>query len=81
MSEIQDDGLYDADFVRGFFGGNKPIDRATLYRGIKAGRFSPPVHPSPGMSRWVGRDLRADKQRILDGSREPLPSPKTRAVA
>jgi predicted DNA-binding transcriptional regulator AlpA len=33
-------------------GGDKPISAATFYRGIHAGRFPPPEHPSPGISRW-----------------------------
>lgn len=32
-------------------GGTKPIDPSTYYRGVKAGRFPPPYHPSPGVVR------------------------------
>jgi hypothetical protein len=32
-------------------GGSKPISVATYYRGVKAGRFPAPEHPSPGISR------------------------------
>lgn len=32
-------------------GPGKPISIATLYRGIKAGRYPPFDHPSPGISR------------------------------
>jgi len=39
-------------------GGTKPIDPATFYRGVKAGRFPKPVHPMPGISRiWKSRLL------------------------
>ena len=32
-------------------GKNKPVDKATYYRGVKAGRYNGPFHPSPGISR------------------------------
>lgn len=32
-------------------GEERPISLATLYRGIKAGRYPPFEHPSPGISR------------------------------
>jgi predicted DNA-binding transcriptional regulator AlpA len=37
-----------------FFGGsNSPLNPATLYRGIKAGKYPPPVKIGQGTSRWV----------------------------
>jgi predicted DNA-binding transcriptional regulator AlpA len=36
-----------------FFGGSKPINPATLYRGIKAGRYPAPVKIGPNISRWL----------------------------
>jgi hypothetical protein len=32
-------------------GGKKPISPSTYYRGVKAGRYPPPEHPSPNVSR------------------------------
>ena len=32
-------------------GGTKPINIATYYRGVKAGRLPAPEHPTPGLSR------------------------------
>ena len=32
-------------------GGSRPVDPATYYRGVKAGRLPPPEHPTPGISR------------------------------
>ena len=32
-------------------GGDKPIHRTTYYRGVKAGIFPAPEHPSPGIAR------------------------------
>jgi predicted DNA-binding transcriptional regulator AlpA len=36
-----------------FFGGSKPIHAATLYRGVKSGRFPAPVKIGPNSNRWV----------------------------
>ena len=47
------DELMDADAVCAVFGGNKPIDPSTLYRGIKAGRYPAPVKIGPNISRWI----------------------------
>jgi hypothetical protein len=43
-------------------GEKKPISAATYYRGVKAGRFTPPEHPSPNISR-VDLDKLAAKLR------------------
>ena len=44
-----------------FFGGSKPLNPATLYRGIRQGRFPRPVKVGPGTSRW----LRAECEAVL----------------
>jgi predicted DNA-binding transcriptional regulator AlpA len=37
-----------------FFGGaNSPLNPATLYRGIKTGKYPRPLKVGPGTSRWV----------------------------
>ena len=36
-------------------GGSKPVHPSTYYRGVRAGRYPPPEHPSPNISR-VDRD-------------------------
>jgi hypothetical protein len=45
-SSVEDDGLYDLEFVCAFFGGNRPLHPATIYRGIEAGHYPRPVRPS-----------------------------------
>jgi hypothetical protein len=40
-------------------GGDRPIHPSTYYRGVDEGRFPPPVHPSPGISRVNLVKLRA----------------------
>jgi predicted DNA-binding transcriptional regulator AlpA len=44
--------LLDKAEVCRFFRGSRPLHPATLYRGIKLGRYPRPVHVG-GSSRWV----------------------------
>jgi predicted DNA-binding transcriptional regulator AlpA len=41
------------------FGGSRPIDPSTLYRGIRAGRYPSPVKVGPGSSRWLRAEVEA----------------------
>jgi predicted DNA-binding transcriptional regulator AlpA len=77
---VEDDGLYDLEFVRAFFGGSKPVHATTIYRGIAAGRYPRPVRPSPNINRWIGKELKGAKQAILGAPRKPLRSPRHRGV-
>jgi hypothetical protein len=56
-NEIELGTIDDACAVIG--GKSKPVDRATYYRGVKAGRYNGPFHPSPGISRVDLTKLRA----------------------
>lgn len=48
-----------------FFGGINP---ATLYRGIRQGRFPyKPVKVGPGTSRWLRSECEAVLQALVDG--------------
>jgi predicted DNA-binding transcriptional regulator AlpA len=46
-------GLLDRAETCRFFGGTRPIHPATLYRGIREGRFPRAVKVGPGSSRWL----------------------------
>jgi len=45
--------LLDRREVCRFFGGSRPLNPATLYRGIRKGRFPKPLKIGPGTSRWL----------------------------
>jgi predicted DNA-binding transcriptional regulator AlpA len=47
-------------------GEGKPIDRSTFYRAIKNGLYPKPIHPTPGISRWMKGGLRAARQARID---------------
>jgi predicted DNA-binding transcriptional regulator AlpA len=43
-----------------FIGGSRPINPATLWRGVKAGRYSKPIRIGPQSVRWRRAELAAD---------------------
>ena len=59
--------LLDKVEVCRFFGGTRPINAATLYRGIAKGRYPKPVHVGPGSSRWLRSECEAVLQAMVDG--------------
>ena len=46
------------------YGGSKPIDPSTLYRGVKTGRYSKPMKISAKAVRWSRRNIRSDIVRM-----------------
>ena len=59
-----DDEYLDAKAACRFIGGSKPINQSTLWRNVKAGRYSPPDHIGPNMVRWSRNKLKRDLERI-----------------
>ena len=59
QSALSEVALWDRREVCRFFGGNRPIDPATLYRGIRKGRYPMPVKVGPGSSRWLRAECEA----------------------
>ena len=57
--------LLDRREVCRFFGGNRPIDAATLYRGIRQGRYPQPVKVG-GSSRWLQSECEASLQAMIE---------------
>lgn len=58
--------LLDRREVCRFFGGNRPLDPATLYRGIRQGRYPAPVKVG-GSSRWLRSELEAALKAMVEG--------------
>ena len=54
-----DDELIDIKAVCAEIGGSKPVNPATVYRAIARGDIDPPLHPTPGISRWSRSRIRA----------------------
>jgi hypothetical protein len=58
---VHDDELITVKEACELIGGKgKPVSIATVYRGVKRGTYSPPVHPSPGISRFWKRKLQRE---------------------
>ena len=66
--------LLDRRTVCQFFGGTKPLDPATLYRGIRKGRYPKPVHAGSGSSRWLVVSVSLRSRRWLRGGRHDKPN-------
>jgi hypothetical protein len=54
-----------------FFGGDKPINPSTLYRGIKRGLYPPPVHQGIRMSRWLRSECEVARQALIGARNQP----------
>jgi predicted DNA-binding transcriptional regulator AlpA len=61
--------MFDRKAVCAFFGGNRPIDASTLYRGIRQGRYPAPVKVGPGSSRWLKAECEVALQAMVEGRR------------
>jgi len=61
------DDLLDKRTVCAFFGGTKPIDPATLYRGIRQGRYPKPIAIGPQVRRWSREECEAVLREMREG--------------
>lgn len=58
--------LFDKDETCRFFGGqNSPLNPATLYRGIKSGKYPKPIKQGVGTSRWLRSECEAALRKII----------------
>jgi predicted DNA-binding transcriptional regulator AlpA len=51
-----------------FFGGTKPLHPATLYRGVRTGRYPRPVKVG-GLSRWLRSECLEALARMMEARR------------
>jgi hypothetical protein len=57
--------MWRRDRVCQFFGGDRPIDRVTLLRWVKAGRVPAPTKVTPRLHLWKAEECRAAMQRMI----------------
>jgi predicted DNA-binding transcriptional regulator AlpA len=62
---MQHEDLLDVYAACQFLGGSRPINPATLWRGVKAGRYSRPIKISAQAVRWRRSELTADVERMI----------------
>jgi predicted DNA-binding transcriptional regulator AlpA len=48
-----------------FFGGDRPLNPSTLYRGVRAGQYPPPVLLGPNNPRWLRSECRQALERLV----------------
>jgi predicted DNA-binding transcriptional regulator AlpA len=61
-----DDEVWAVETVCAFFGGDKPLNKATLYRAIADGRIPRPINVSASLVRWLGSECRAALVRSIE---------------
>jgi predicted DNA-binding transcriptional regulator AlpA len=61
---MSDDELLDQEAACKFIGGSRPIHPTSLWRGVKAGRFSKPIKIGVQAVRWRRSELAADIERM-----------------
>ena len=64
---MKSEHLMDRGEVCRYFGGSRPLNAATLYRGIRQGRYPRPVKVGPGSSRWLRSECELALQAMVDG--------------
>jgi predicted DNA-binding transcriptional regulator AlpA len=62
---VHTNDLLDKEAVLHFFGGTRPINASTLYRGIKQGRYPSPIKIGPNSSRWIHSECEAARQAMI----------------
>ncbi len=62
---MAEDELLDSKAACAFIGGTRPINAATLYRGVKQGIYPRPIHVAPNVSRWRKSELAEALQRRI----------------
>ena len=63
---MQDPSLLDLRVVCCLLGGTRPINPATLYRGIRLGRYPAPIKVGPNASRWLRSECEAALQAMIE---------------
>jgi predicted DNA-binding transcriptional regulator AlpA len=61
--------LLDRGEVCRLFGGTRPLNASTLYRGIRAGRYPRPIKVGPGTSRWLLAECEAVLRKMTEARR------------
>jgi predicted DNA-binding transcriptional regulator AlpA len=69
FAELPDDTLLAQEATLAFIGGTEPIHPASLFRGIRDGRYPRPVKIGPNSNRWVLGELREAQRRMVAADR------------
>jgi predicted DNA-binding transcriptional regulator AlpA len=64
MTSAASEDLLDIDEVCVFFGGTKPLNPSTIYRGLGK-RYPYPVKVGPNTNRWLRSECEAAKREMV----------------
>jgi hypothetical protein len=64
----EEDEWLDIPAICAVIGGNRPIHPSTYYRGVKAGRYSPPEQRGANVKRVSRKKIEADLRRLAGGA-------------
>lgn len=65
--------LLDIAGVCAFFGGSRPLNAATIYRGVAEGRYPQPIKVGKNSNRWLRSECAAALAAIIAAPRAPRP--------
>jgi len=68
MDQVWDDEWLDIAAACQFIGGSRPINPATFYRGVKAGRYPAPEQRGANIKRVSREKLAAAVSRLSDAA-------------
>jgi predicted DNA-binding transcriptional regulator AlpA len=63
--------LFDVKETCRFFGGTRPINAATLYRGVRLGRYPAPIRVGANTSRWLRSECEASLAAMMARRAQP----------
>ena len=66
MHSTNNGELLDKAAVCALFGGSRPINPSTLYRGIRLGRYPRPIRVGPNSSRWLLAECQAALRGMVE---------------
>jgi hypothetical protein len=64
LARLADTETMTIDATCTFFGGDRPLAPSTLYRGVRAGQFPPPIMIGPNNPRWLRSECMQALERL-----------------
>jgi predicted DNA-binding transcriptional regulator AlpA len=62
--------LWSIETVCRYFGGTKPLNPSSIYRGIKLGIYPPSRKVGPNSRRWLPSECRAARNALLSNGQQ-----------
>jgi predicted DNA-binding transcriptional regulator AlpA len=72
IENLENNELLDERATCAFYGGVRPIHRATLMRGVRSGRIPKPIKVTPNSNRWRRSELQETLERSIAARKETV---------